>query len=133
MKNVEWNGRLFSDDATPESLAAAGVPQGVIDDYVLRDRRAAVSAECRRRIYAVATQEAQMNMAAAVAVISGKTASARTDAEKGILAGAELAIGWVSAMRAAVGTLADNAEADFMSDAAWPGVPPEAMAMIEHF
>ena len=108
---------------TPDEVAAA----------VAEKRKAAVSAECRRRIYGVAPVEAQMNMAAAVGVISGKAASARADEEKAILAGAEAAIGWVAAMRAAVATLAADTDADFTADAAWPDVPPEALAMIQHF
>ena len=114
-------------------LLAAGVPQAAIDAALAEARIAAIKAECRRRIYAIASPEAQMNMAAATAVISGKTASARTDPEKDILAGAEAAIGWVAAMRATIATLAADPETDFISDAAWPDVPPEALAMIANF
>lgn len=109
-----------------EGLADRGVPQVAIDAARDGDRAAAVSLECRRRIYSAASAEAQMNMAAAVAVISSKDASARTDGENAILAGAEAAIGWVAEMRAAAAALAADAGADFMADAVWPEVPPEA-------
>lgn len=126
------NGRLYQNWDSDEALAA-GVPSDVVDVAIAGVRRRDISNECRRRIYAVAPAESQMNMAAAVGVISSKAASARTDDEKVILAGAEAAIGWVAAMRATVATLAADADADFTADAAWPDVPPEALAMTQHF
>ena len=110
-----------------------GFAPGEIAAAVAERRETDVSAECRRRIYRVASAEAQMNMANTVAVISGKAASSRTEGEKTILSGAEAAIGWVAAMRAAVATLTADADADFTADAAWPDVPPEALAMIQNF
>lgn len=132
MLSFEYNGRRY-EGWTEDDARRAGVPADVIASAKLDDRRHSVSAECRRRIYGAASAESQMNMAAAVGVISSKTASARTDDEKAILAGAEAAIGWVAAMRSAVATLAVDADADFTADAAWPDVPPEALAMIQHF
>lgn len=116
-----------------EDLRSMGVPESLIVDAKQGLRHKLVGTECRRRIYAVASAEAQINMAAAVGIISGKTAPARTDDEKAILTGAEVAIGWVAAMRAAVATLAADGDADFTADAAWPDVPPEVLATIKHF
>jgi len=130
--DFEHAGRIYLAWTVEEALAA-GVPQAVIDAELSKRRRTDISAECRRRIYAVASSEAQMNMAAATAVISGKTASARTDTEQAVLAGAEAAIGWVAAMRANIATLAADPATDFTADAAWPDIPPEARAMIENF
>lgn len=130
--DFQHDGKIFLS-ITAEDLLAQGVASEEVAQAVATLRAKEISAECRRRIYAVASQEAQMNMAAALGVISSKTASARTDDEKAILAGAEAAIGWVAAMRAAVATLAADADADFTADAAWPDVPPEALAMIQHF
>ncbi|MEX5515724.1 hypothetical protein [Pseudophaeobacter sp. 1A09344] len=132
MLEVKHENKTFAAETAAE-LTAMGVPQVVVDEALALRRQKGISAECRRRIYDVASVEAQMNMAAAVGVISGKTASARSEDEKSILAGAEAAIGWVAAMRAAVATLAADADADFTADVAWPDVPPEALAMIQHF
>lgn len=118
---------------TREEAEELGYSEAAISAAEIAVRAKSIGAECRRRIYAVASAEAQMNMAAAVGVISSKTASARTDEEKAILAGAEAAIGWVAAMRSAVATLEVDADADFTADSAWPDVPPEALAMIQHF
>ena len=129
---IKHDGRTYAN-MTAEEAVAAGVPQAVVDAALADLRIADIKAHCRRRIYAVASSEAQMNMAAATAVISGKTASARTDTEKAVLAGAEAAIGWVAAMRANIATLAADPAIDFTADAAWPDIPPEALAMIENF
>lgn len=132
MLTVTHNHRIYSaEDAA--KLIEMGVPQGAINAEIEAIRAKHVSAECRRRIYAIASVEAQMNMTAAVGVISSKAASSRTDDEKAILTGAEAAIGWVAAMRAAVATLAADPDADFKADAAWPEVPPEALVMIQNF
>lgn len=130
--NFEWQGKSYMG-WTASSARDAGIPEEVVADALMQARRILVGGECRRRIYAVASAESQMNMAAAVGVISGKTASARSEDEKGILAGAEAAIGWVASMRAAVGALAADADADFTADAAWPDVPTEALSMIQNF
>lgn len=132
MLTLKHNGKSYVNWEV-DDLRAAGVPEAEIQAAEMKVRAGAISAECRRRIYAVASAESQMNMAAAVGVISSKAASARTDDEKAILAGAEAAIGWVAAMRAAVAALAAEGDADFTADAAWPDVPPEALAMIQHF
>ncbi|PIE13833.1 MAG: hypothetical protein CSA70_03710 [Rhodobacterales bacterium] len=96
-------------------------------------RKTAVSEECRRRIFAVASQNAQTNMSLAVGVIGAKTASTRTDIEKATLAGAEAALGWVMDMRAAFLALAADAQADYLADAAWPAIPPEAATIAAQF
>lgn len=116
-----------------EDAASLGFTPNEIAAAMAEKRKRAVSAECRRRIYGVAQIEAQMNMAAASALISSKTASARSDQEKAVLAGLEAAIGWVAAMRANVATLAANAELDFRDSANWPAVPDAAAAVAGQF
>jgi len=128
----DYDGRTLVNWTVADALEA-GVPQAIIDAALTDQRLAAIKAETRRRIYAVASSEAQMNMAAATAVISGKAASARSDAEKATLVGAEAAIGWVAAMRLTIATLAADPDADFTADAAWPDVPDEAQDMIANF
>lgn len=118
---------------TSEEALAAGVPVAIVEAEVNRVRTGAISAECRKRIYAVASAETQMNMAAASAVISSKAASARSEAEKAVLDGLEAAIGWVAAMRANVAMLAADPDKDFTADANWPAAPAEAEAIAHQF
>ena len=96
--SFEYDGKIYGE-MTPEQLVEAGVPQVAIDAALTGLRIADIKIECGRLIYAVASAETQMNISAATAVISGKTTTARTDAEKALLAGAEASIGWVAAMR----------------------------------
>lgn len=110
-----------------------GVPKSVWDGAAYDVRKAAVSSECRRRIYAVATAETQMNMAAASAVISAKTSSSRTDTENAVLAGLGAAIGWVGAMRGAAATLAADPAKDFTAGEHWPDVPIAAADIVGRF
>ncbi len=114
-------------------LLEEGIPQAAIDGYHTGLRVGEIKAECRRRIYSAASAETQMNMAAAAAVVSGKTASARTDAEKTVLAGAEQALGWVNAMRANIATLAADPDLDITDNANWPDCPADVLALVELF
>lgn len=84
----------------------------------------AVASECRRRIYAVASQNCQMNMTAWVA--SGQA----SDADKAAFAGA---LGWVQAMRGAFASLAAAQDATFTDDAHWPAVPDGVAALAARF
>lgn len=73
-----------------------------------------VKEECRNRIYAVADETAQMNLAAAAAT--------------GLLSAEDLAtfkssLAWVAAMRANVATLVGADDEDYSDDAKWPAVP----------
>ena len=74
-----------------------------------------------------------MNMASAVAVISSKTVSTRSDDEKETLIGLDAAISWVTEMRATVKTLADNSDLDFSEDKNWPPIPPEVLVTVDKF
>ncbi|MFV0384878.1 hypothetical protein [Paracoccus sp. (in: a-proteobacteria)] len=130
MLEVMHNGRLYVAE-TSAALRQMGVPDPAVDAAGADARMEAIKAECRRRIYAVASAESQMNMAAAVGVIAGKSAAERTAEETATMAAAESAIGWVAAMRAAIVTLAEDANADFTASAVWPDVPPDAVAMID--
>ena len=114
-------------------LLEEGIPQAAIDGYHTGLRVGEIKAECRRRIYLAASAETQMNMAAASAVISGKTASARSETDKAVLAGAELALGWVAAMRSNIAVLAADSAIDPATDANWPECPAEVLALVEMF
>lgn len=116
-----------------ESALSLGYSEAAVTSAEAAARGKLVSAECRRRIYAVASVETQMNMAAASAIISSKTSSSRSDTEKAVLAGMEAAIGWVGAMRAAAATLAADPEQDFTSAEHWPAVPVAATAVVDQF
>ena len=132
MISFEYNGRRYEQWSQDDALQA-GVPKEVVNAAMAKDRSLAVSVECRRRIYAAASAEAQMNISASVAVISCKAASARTDDEKATLAGATSMNEWVAAMRAACATLSQDSDADFTADAAWPEVPEDVVTLIARF
>mgnify|MGYP003150428581 FL=1 len=112
---------------------ALGFPEEVIVEAERGVRMKSVKGECRRRIYAAASAETQMNMATAAAVISAKVASARTEEEASILTGLDDAIGWVAQMRARVTELADDATLDIADDANWPPLPDGARDVVAKF
>lgn len=132
MLTLDYNEKTYVN-WPPADLLAAGVPETLVFEAAIKVRAKAVSAECRRRIYAVASIETQMNMSAATAVISGKAASDRSAEEIVTLTGAASAIGWVTAMRGAMSALSADSALDFMSDDAWPVVPAEVISMLEFF
>lgn len=70
--------------------------------------------ECRRRIYAVADEIAQINLAAAAG------AALFTPSE---LLTYRAGLQWVDAMRQNCGALATDHSADIADDKAWPDVP----------
>lgn len=118
---------------TPAQAIKAGIPKAVIDQAVLDLRKAEVNAECKRRIYAVASPETQMNMATVSAVISGKSTSSRTATEKAILDGVEASLGWVAAMRTAAATIVTDPAKVICDDAGWPACPDQALAVADQF
>lgn len=132
MLSFEFNGRHY-EGWTEDAARRAGVPVDVIASAKLDVRRRAVRSECRRRIYAAASAEAQMNMATAAAITSAKAEADRTDDDKTVLDGVHLALAWVADMRAAFEALAADPDTDFMNDAAWPALPPEVPALIDRF
>lgn len=118
---------------TAEDLRAAKVPEAVINAAFLDQRRTAVASECRRRIYAVASPEAQRNMAVAAAAIAAKPAASRTEIEKAMLTSITASLDWVQAMRLAVATISADAALDPATDANWPACPSEVVAMAQQF
>lgn len=84
----------------------------------------AVFADCKRRIFAVASTNAQVNMAAARA--AGILSS---DDEAAFLAGLQ----WISAMRAACAALVEAQAADAAEDHNWPECPAEVVALAAKF
>jgi len=116
-----------------EGAEALGYPEEVIAAAEAGVRVSVIKAECRRRIYAAASAETQMNMATAAAVISAKEASARTEGEASILSGLDDAIGWVAQMRARVIELAEDAALDIGDDANWPPLPDGARDVVDKF
>ena len=132
MLELEYNGQKYGP-ATVGELLERGVPQSVIDEATTRVRKAAVNHECKRRIYAVASRETQMNMATVSSVISGKDATKRTAQEKAILAGVEASLGWVSAMRNAAATITADTAIDMQVDDAWPACPDAVLAVVGQF
>jgi hypothetical protein len=130
--DITHEGRttLSVDRAGAEAL---GYPEEVIVEAERGVRKKSVKGECRRRIYAAASAETQMNMATAAAVISAKEASARTEGETSILSGLDDAIGWVAQMRGRVMELTDDATLDIHDDANWPPLPDGARDVVAKF
>ncbi|WP_407496914.1 hypothetical protein [Pseudooceanicola sp. MF1-13] len=127
--DISHNGRttLSVDRAGAESL---GYPEEVIVEAERGVRKKSVKGECRRRIYAAASAETQMNMATAAAYASSKTASARSDEEKSVIAGVEASLAWVAEMRGNVATLVADFDLDISDDANWPVCPEAALAVV---
>lgn len=132
MLTLTHENRHFTNWAEND-LLAQGVPQNVIEAAKAAQREVAIRAECRRRIYAVASAETQMNMATAASVVSAIETDARSQEDVALLDGVRAALGWVSAMRAAVTDLAAQPEADFTADSVWPDLPPEVAALVAQF
>lgn len=132
MLNVKHDGRIYCAEDT-EGLAKLGVPDTVIQTLVLEQRANDASAECRRRIYSIASAETQMNMATATALVSSKTAASRSDDEKAIITGLAAATDWVKQMRVAAKTLVADVDADIHADVAWPDCPAMALAVVDQF
>tara|TARA_R110001599_G_scaffold134796_1_gene312966 strand:- start:9749 stop:10147 length:399 start_codon:yes stop_codon:yes gene_type:complete len=132
MFDITHDGRSTLS-TTREDALALGYPEEIIAAAEARVRKTAVKSECRRRIYAAASAETQMNMATAAAVISAKEASARTEDEAAILSGLDDAIGWVAQMRGRVAELAEDAALDIADDANWPPLPDGARDVADKF
>lgn len=121
-----WHENVLFEDFDPEAAIERGVPEAVVNQAVSEGRKSRISGECRRRIYAAASAETQMNMATAAAVVSSKTASNRSAEESAMLVGLGEAIDWVAAMRRRVVELATDPDLDFLSDESWPDLPDGA-------
>ena len=130
--DISHDGRTTLS-TTREDAEGLGYPEQVIVEAEGGVRTSAAKAECRRRIYAAASAETQMNMATAAAVVSAKTASNRSAEESAMLAGLGHAIDWVAAMRARVVELAADPELDFLSDESWPDLPDGARDVVAMF
>jgi hypothetical protein len=79
-----------------------------------------VKKECSRRILAVASQAAQINMAATL------TAPGSTPADQTAYASW---VGWVAAMRARCAALIAANDSTYTLDASWPACPADAAAL----
>lgn len=84
----------------------------------------AVGAECRRRIYAIASQNAQMNMTAFLATPLATAADRAAFAR---------AFGWVQDMRAAYAAIIEGNDHEFRQDDRWPPCPHEVIAFATRF
>lgn len=80
--------------------------------------------ECGRRIYAVASQAAQMNMTAACA------AGVLTDADKATYVAS---LAWVAQMRVASTAMIAAADTGYLDDAKWPACPDAVRALAARF
>ncbi len=129
---IDYSGRRY-EAFEVSALLAEGVPQETVADAIATERLKTIKAECRKRIYAQASAETQMNMATAAAAVAGNAAFDRSAEEVALLTSTKAALDWVGAMRARVVALADDPEADFTLDASWPECPPELAVLTEQF
>ena len=83
-----------------------------------------VKAECKRRIYAVATATTQINMVATAA------ADIMPPAQVSSL---QAALAWIAAMRSASRGLITANDQDYKNDAKWPIVPAAVVAICAIF
>ena len=120
-------------NVAPEVAREMGADENDIADALAAQRRDAVKAECRRRIYAVASAETQLNMTSYAAAIALKPPAERTAEEAGVAAAFMAALAWVSAMRAAVAAIAGDAARDIAADASWPACPDQVVALASSF
>lgn len=112
--NGDWQAYLAWCEA---GNVADPAPQPIFDPTPVGD-------ECRRRIFAVASTNAQVNMAAARAA---GLLSAEDDAA--FAAG----LGWINAMRGACAALIAAQDATFADDAHWPECPAAVVALAAKF
>jgi hypothetical protein len=77
-------------------------------------------AECARRITAMASLAAQININAAVSIAAAKAASSRTAEDKGLLSAADDLATWIAAMRDSASKLATVESVDLQADENWP-------------
>lgn len=129
---IEYEGTLYAS-YDPAALRAAGVSSAAIADAQSAARRELIKAECRRRIYSIASAEAQINISGAATIVSAKTSSQRSAEETAMLATYGLSLQWIMDMRAAVEALDADTGADFTADAAWPACPTDVIALAEQF
>lgn len=119
---------------TEASLVALGVPPAAIAAARAAERRELIKTECRRRIYGVASSEAQMNVTTMATAACAKTPADRSAEDVALLEALQAAVAWVMSMRARFAELAhsDN-DIDYSADAAWPVCPPAVIALYQQF
>ena len=93
-------------------------------DQIAAARAAEIKAACKRRIYAVASAEAQIN-------IIGAQAAGNFDAAQEAAYAAS--VQWIADMRAACQALIADPTADHTDDASWPDCPPDVAALADQF
>ena len=130
--NFEHAGRTYAG-FTPTDALAAGVPQHAIDAALAFARREKIKAECRSRIYGIASSEAQINISGAASLVIETPVADRSAEDEALLAAYRQSLAWIKAMREAVEALTLDADADITSDAAWPTCPAAVAALAAQF
>ena len=137
LKKLPNGVELHGDGAAVAAIVASADYPEVTGEAVAAadaaERLALVKAECRHRIYAIASQEAQTNVATALGVALVTAIIDRTDEEKATIAAARAGLAWVKAMRETVPLLAADPAVDFRADDEWPACPPAAAAVYSSF
>lgn len=129
---IEYNGKTYAN-FDEHLLLVVGVPAEIIHAAKAAGRRELIKAECRRRIYGVASSEAQLNISGAATAISAKASADRSTDENAFLAVFEASLAWIMDMRAAVESLSADPEASFLADNAWPPCPADVAALAANY
>ena len=109
MNRIDFS-RMITAEAQAEAARAAHV--------------AVVKAECSRRIYAILD-------APTVSNVQGAALAGELD--QGEMAVFRAGRAWVDAMLAACRAMADDPQAEYSADAAWPPVPPGVADLAARF
>ena len=128
MRHGREENRRANDDVEGGGVAAYLAGGGTIDPYIPPEPTPPtadeIKAECGRRIYAVASQAAQTNMAAA------RAAGVLTEEQNAaFLSGLQ----WIAAMRGAAGKLVAASDATYKNDSHWPACPQAVIDLADAF
>lgn len=135
--SVTWEGGEYTapDGCSLMAQAGAGVGWTVSDGVLVAPPPvvvtiagaalvAAIRAECRNRIFAVASQATQIN-------IIGAAAAGGLDEDD--MTAYRASVEWIAAMRAACAELVADEDDTFADAAHWPVCPPEVVALSARF
>ena len=115
---------LVKGNADAAAFARWKEDGGVPDEAPLTCDPDAVKAECGRRIFAVASDNAQKNMLATI-VAGGMSDADKTTFGAGVI--------WIADMQAACRELIASSDPDFADDAKWPDVPAGVAELAARF
>lgn len=139
IQGFDEDGNPITETVTPDdpikliSKKALLDVQNRVNVLIDGDRLSNIKAECSKRIFAVASANAQTNMALASGLLSPKIATdTATDEEKALFVALGMASKWANDMISRVSVLVQSDE-DYTLDDAWLPVPSEVVAVAGRF